>query len=68
VLYLFYCPFLPERNKRCGREQSNDKARYLHDWLLFVCCPCTKKTDEAPPMRASCRVSGKPRHLGKAGL
>jgi hypothetical protein len=56
VLHLFYCPFLPERNKRCGREQSNDKARYLHDCLLFVYCPCTKKTDEAPPMRASCRV------------
>src|SRR5882762_8358778 len=56
VLYVFYCPFLRERDKRGGRDQSNNKGRCFHDCLLSICCPCTKKTDEATSSRASCRA------------
>ncbi len=39
-------PSCPKRGKSRGRDQRNNKTRYFHDCLLFICCPCTKKTDE----------------------
>src|SRR6266481_2626347 len=52
LLYVLQCSFLPERGKSRSRDQRYNKARYFHDWLLFICCPCTKKTDETHEPRA----------------
>jgi hypothetical protein len=39
VLYVFECSFLRERNKRCSNDQSDNKARYFHDYLLLFAVP-----------------------------
>ena len=56
VLYIFYCPFLRQRNKRGCRDQSNNKGSYLSDCLLFIWCLCTNQTDETTSSRASRRA------------
>src|SRR5437667_12456400 len=55
LLYFFHCSFLGERYKRRSQGESNNKARYFHDCLLFICCSCTKKTDDTTASRALCR-------------
>src|SRR5437899_1506859 len=43
LLYFFHCSFLGERYKRRSQGQSNNKARYLHDCLLFICSLVQRK-------------------------
>ena len=56
VLYVFYCAFLAEGGESRGGYHSNSKDRYFDDCLLFICFPCTKKTDAASLARALSRV------------
>src|SRR5438876_469066 len=57
MLDLLDCSFLPKHGQRSGCEQSDKQICYFHDFLLWICNPYTKGTDQALRSRvSSCAV------------